>query len=301
MAKTFIIIINWNQPDMTIACLRSLEKVKGSDFEVIVVDNGSFDQSAQKIAQAFPRIRLIESETNLGFSGANNLGIRAALEENAGYILLLNNDTEVEPNFLAPLVEYAEKHPTVGVLSPRIYFFDQPERIWYDGGEYWTIFAKPYHLRYGKSVGKSGRETATAAPFATEWVSGCAMFLPAQVVRKAGELDQEYFFNYEDVDYCERIKALGYSIAVIPASNIRHKFGHSLKGKYSALYTYYRVRNLLLYLRKRKHWFALVLDAVLYPLFSLVAIIRAGEWGSLPAVFQGVSDFVRGITGKIPS
>src|SRR5713226_2615960 len=130
--RLFTVVLNWNGMEDLMECLRS---VKGSTYhnEIIVVDNGSTDGSMAALAQQFPDIVVIETGKNLGF-GANNLGISQALQDGADYVLLLNNDTWVDARCFDRLIQVAEENPQVGILSPRICYYSDPELIWYDGG-----------------------------------------------------------------------------------------------------------------------------------------------------------------------
>src|SRR5690349_12247575 len=138
LPKVTIIILNWNQPHYTLACLKSLQKISYPDFKVIVLDNGSVDDSLAQIeallSQLNFEVELIANGVNLGFAEGNNIGIRQALKQEADYVLLLNNDTEVAPGFLEPLVEFAERKPEAGIVGPKIYYYDEPQRIWSAGG-----------------------------------------------------------------------------------------------------------------------------------------------------------------------
>ncbi len=128
--KVFIIVLHWNNIPCLIECLSSLNVSSYENYEVVVVNNGSSDLSGvQERIKA--EIRVIQSPSNLGFSRGNNLGIREALKNKADYVLLLNDDTVVSPDFLNVLVEAGENNPDVGMLGPRIHYFDEPRRIWF--------------------------------------------------------------------------------------------------------------------------------------------------------------------------
>src|SRR5258708_32678625 len=142
--KVSIVILNWNSYEVTRDCFLSLRKLASTNFEVVLVDNGSIDSSAEKLAQEFPETRVIKNDRNLGFTGGNNIGMRDALRRGTDYLLLLNNDTIVAPNFLRELVQTAERDVTIGMLNPKIYFFEPADRIWYAGGIHkrWWSFGK---------------------------------------------------------------------------------------------------------------------------------------------------------------
>ena len=119
-----IIVLNWNGKHDTVECLESLSHISYPNYEVIVVDNGSTDGSVEQFKARYPEITVIENQDNLGFAEGNNVGIRAALQEDTEYVLLLNNDTIVDPRFLDELINVAEREPRVGFAGPKIYYYD---------------------------------------------------------------------------------------------------------------------------------------------------------------------------------
>ena len=147
--RVSIVILNWNSYEVTLDCLLSLRKIDYRNFEVVLVDNGSVDGSPEKLLENAPEIRLIRNPTNLGFAGGCNVGIRDAIRRGIDYVLLLNNDTIVAPDFLTRLVDVAESEENIGALSPKVLFFDHPDRLNYAGGEHrrWSLFPKIFGLR----------------------------------------------------------------------------------------------------------------------------------------------------------
>src|ERR1700722_6513342 len=124
--KTVIVVLNWNSYDMTQECIGSLlamEKVETGSFEILIVDNGSRDGSAERLRAALPQVEVIAAGRNLGFTGGCNLGMKRALEACAEHVLLINNDTVVKPDFLAELLAESERHPLAGMVSPKIYYY----------------------------------------------------------------------------------------------------------------------------------------------------------------------------------
>jgi hypothetical protein len=290
--KVAVIILNWEQEADTTECLRSLDKVIGERPEIILVDNGSRDGSAARLKERFPRIKLIANPENVGFAEGNNIGIAEALKAAPDHLLLLNNDTTVEPDFLQRLLAAAASDPAVGIVSPKIMFFQDRQKIWFLGGGFQPVIRKPFHLRYGRT--DNGLPTA---PFETEWLSGCCLLIRRRVLEQIGRLDKDYFNNYEDVDFCVRAKQAGYKCVVAPGAQIYHKFAASMGGKASPFYTYFRTRNNLLFFRKTSQWFPLVLNLVLFPVYSVALSIVAGKWQSVGATVAGVVDYFRGNYG----
>ena len=233
-----IIILIWNGQDDTVECLESLRKDTYSSKKVIVVDNGSSDDSAAVIRARFPEVTLIETGANLGFTGGNNVGIRHAIAHGADYVYILNNDTTVEPDSLSALIAAAEAAPKFGLLAPVMHYFDPPREIWFAGSR--------IVLASGLAVHDNSRNpNRTEAPYEVPWVSGCAMLMPASLASKLGGFDERYYLTSEDVDLSLRVSREGYAVVTVPAARIYHKGGKSGK-RISGIGYYYVVRNKLL-------------------------------------------------------
>lgn len=237
-----IITINYNQLQLTCALLDSLRKVSYPAVEVIVVDNHSKEDPTSVIAARYPEVKLIVSKENLGFAGGNNLGITASKGE---YLLFLNNDTEVHPGFLEPLVALFETNSTAGAASSKILYYNSGETIQYAG----SSSVDPFTGR-SKRVGYMEKDQGQHnVQRETELAHGAAMMVPRRVINKVGMMPEFFFLYYEEVDWCESIKRAGYKIFFVPDSKVYHKESMSI-GKGSTLKTYYMTRNRLLYMRR---------------------------------------------------
>ncbi len=248
----YIIILNYNGKQDTVECLRSLRTVAQPDFKIILIDNGSEEILCEEpagIVADDPRVVLIRNEENLGFAGGNNVGIRYALDHGADYILLLNNDTVVSPDFLQELL--AAFKPGVGIAGPKILYYDQPERIWSEGSLINWIF---YHGRSGKF--QKNRSAATELR-EVDSVTGCALMIRREVIECIGLMDESFFLYGEEDDWCYRAGKAGYRIVVNPRSVIWHKVSQSSGGDYNRTIAYYKTRNKILFIRKHlpfKFW-----------------------------------------------
>lgn len=241
-----IVILNWNGRDDTLACLESVEKIAYPDFRVIVVDNGSADDSVAAIRAAFPKVELIETGANLGFSGGNNVGIKRALELGADYVLLLNNDTVVDPGLLDAFVAAARRFPDAGVFSAKIYFHAEPNRIWYAGARWNSATAR--FEQVGEGVLDDGLRFSTVCE--TDYACGCAFFVPAARLREIGLLDDKFFLYFEETDWCYRAREAGYPSIYVPEARLWHKISVSFGGEGSPLALYFQTRNRLLWARR---------------------------------------------------
>jgi GT2 family glycosyltransferase len=216
--RVSIIILNWNSYEVTLDCLLSLRKIDYPNFEVVLVDNGSVDESSEKFLANAPEIQLIRNATNLGFAGGCNVGMRDALRRGTDYVLLLNNDTIVAPDFLSQLVRIAESDVKIGAVSPKVLFFDHPDRLNYAGGEQrpWRLFPRVFGLRQ-LDDGKYDKIREVS------FLTGCAFLIKAEVVSKIGVMEEIYFHFYEDIEWSLRVLKAGYKTFYVPAAKIWHK------------------------------------------------------------------------------
>ena len=245
-ARVTVIVLSWNGREDTLACLESLGTVDYSNWEVIVVDNDSQDDSVEAIRKRFPEITVIEAGGNLGFAGGNNLGIDAALKSGSDYILLLNNDTTVAHDLLSAFVETAEKYPDAAALSAKIYFYSDPKRLWHAGTTWNQINAAFEHVGQGMMDNGVDFERVRESDYAC----GCAMFLRASAVRALGKLDDRFFLLFEETDWSFRAKQAGFHCLVAPRARVWHRVSASLGGRGVPLFEYFFARNRLLWAQR---------------------------------------------------
>lgn len=260
-----IITVNYNHAETTMELIESLSNISYPNIEIIVVDNASTKGSPRIIKEKYSRIILIESVVNYGFAGGNNLGIMRARGE---YVLLLNNDTVVEPNFLEPLVKKLVDNPEIGAISPKIRYFYKKDTFQYAGYteiNNWTIRNKTIGENE-KDIGQYNEDRETA------YTHGAAMMIPMEVIKKVGMMSYEFFLYYEEADWCLRIREIGYKIVYVHNSIVYHK-GSVTTGKNSPLKTHYLTRNRLVFMRRNIHGFKFAI-ALLYQLF--IAIWKNG-------------------------
>lgn len=250
--KVAIVIINWNGYEYTHSCLRSLQACNYDNFKIIVVDNGSEDDSGRKIKAEFTDIIYLQNEQNLGFSGGNNTAFEYLKPLDFDYVMLLNNDTIVTPDFLRHLVKSISKSEEIGAIQPKIMYNYSREIIWNAGGKYWPFLALMPTRGLGKrDVGQFDH------PSYTSWISGCCLLLPMKILNEVGPLDEKFFAYYEDVDWSFKIKNLGYKLLYEPKAVIYHEAGASDKnwgkhneGNISPFSRYLDVRNHLFIIRR---------------------------------------------------
>lgn len=254
--SVFVIVLNWNGVNDTLDCLRSLNEVTYGNFKVLVVDNGSSDDSVARLRRyeaPFP-FELIETGQNLGFAEGNNVGIRSAMAQGAEYVLLLNNDTVVDPDFLSAFVRAAQAYPDGAIFSGKIYYFDQPSTFWYAGATWQRD--RQYFQHDGIGRVDDGSEYLHVTE--TDYGSGCAFFMRANALLTTGLLDSKFFLTYEETDLCYRARAAGFKVLFVPDAKLWHKVSASFGGVDSPLQLYFYSRNVLLWaerhLPRREYW-----------------------------------------------
>ena len=253
--KVSIIILNWNGLEDTIECLESLKKITYPNYEVILVDNGSRGNDAQVLQEKFSDyIRLIKNDKNYGYAKGNNIGIRHALSNSQpDYILLLNNDTVVDPEFLTEMVKLAEADHAIGLGGARIYSYDRPAEVQHfirGKINLWRGAAIPLLSVVAEKIKKreSNKEQWDQIK-EVDWVTGCSILIKSAVIESIGLLDEDFFLYGEDVDYCARVTKHGYKITYVPKAKVWHKLGQSTKTT-TEIACYYRVRNRFRFMRK---------------------------------------------------
>jgi len=243
--KVFIIIVNWNGNEDTIECLESLKNNDYPNYKVVIVDNGS----DKKIEISDSEIKVIYNKENLGFSGGNNIGIKYALENNADYILLLNNDTIVSNDFLSKMIKFAQKNKQVGIIGPKIYF-PNSKKIWFAGGKINWLYNKGTMRGFNQI--DSGQYDKPEVQN-TDFITGCCALIKKEVIKKIGLMSEEYFLYYEDTDFSLKARRAGYDCVLIPSAVIWHKGSKSAIAE-SPSYIYYHIRNGLIMAKKYAPW-----------------------------------------------
>lgn len=294
--RVSIIILNWNSYEVTLDCLLSLRKIDYPNFEVVLVDNGSVDGSPEKLLANAPEIRLIRNPTNLGFAGGCNVGIRDALRRGTDYLLLLNNDTIVAPDFLSQLVHVTESDETIGAASPKVLFFDHPDRLNYAGGEHrrWRLFPKPFGLRQ-LDDGRYDKLREVSL------LTGCAFLIKAEVVRKIGVLEEIYFHFYEDIEWSLRVVKAGYKAMYVPSAKIWHKEHYVTdKNKGNGFIEFSLARASMIFARKHvplRLWPFKMPFFVAWMIYRTLVFSSRRDWQKVLSLYKG---FWAGSLMKLP-
>ena len=284
----YIVIINFNSWNDSFECIDSCSAMTYDNFRIVLIDNGSDVDLSKDLIGKYPHIEYLRNSHNTGYASGCNVGIDFALNKNAEFVWLLNNDTVVHEDSLSEMMAHCNNLENIGILSPKIYYF-QTTDIWSSGG-YINKMAMAINYKdefHGiRSVG---------------FVTGCAMLIPAEVFRQYGLLKDDYFLNVEDWEICQRIINGGKNIYVIGSSVIHHKVSRSKKGGESApLDVYYTTRNRLYFIDEYygnlQKLGIYIVFALWWPIWLLKNLL-SGKRTIVKPFVRGVLDFSHGIKG----
>jgi GT2 family glycosyltransferase len=282
MPAVSIVIVNWNGKHHLTVCLSSVRRQTYRDFELILVDNGSTDGTVEWVRAEYPEVRVVALETNQGFCGGNNAGIRVAQGE---YVVLLNNDTEVAADWLAELVHHVSQDPGIAACDSKILYFDHRDTIWSAGSNY-TIAGSAEFRGQGR---KDAEFVEPAEVFAAV---ACSAIYPRRVLEEIGELDQDFFAGYEDVDWSFRARLRGYRVLNVPSSRVYHKVSATHEYN-SPLYVYNGQRNVLTVFLKNMPGRFLLKYAVLHLVYTAGSLLFFARAGRLAAFLRAKRDAIR--------
>jgi GT2 family glycosyltransferase len=291
------VILNTNRRVDTLECLQSLHAGHYRNFRAIVVDCQSTDGSVDAVRDRFPGVQVIELHENLGYTGNNNIGIRAAIEQGAEWVFVLNEDTVLAPDCLTRLIAVAGSDPTIGIAGPLVYHHDEPDVIQSAGGRI-DRFWQATHLRQNERD-----DGVVRAPRLVQWISGCAILVRRQVVLDVGALDERFFIYWEETEWCIRAGRAGWRLVNVPSARVWHK-GVQRDYRPKPYVTYYMTRNHLLALQAHRApaparvmvWAGIVRTLTSWTVKPKWRPRRAHR----DAMWRGVMDYLHGKWGRMP-
>jgi len=283
------VVLNWNRRDDTLACLASLEGQAGPDAvdrRVILVDNGSSDGTVDAVRAAFPAVEVITLPENRGYAAGVNVGIRHALAGGADWTLLVNNDTDAEPDTLGRLLAAAQD-PTAGLITPTIYYYDDPSVVWPSAG---------WRRKLTLAAFDTTARPPSRHPYDVEWTTGCWLLVRRAVWESVGLFDERFGVYFEDHDLCLRVRAAGWRILHVPGATARHRVAQST-GTGTPQQMYLLGRSSVKYYLKHTHGAHRALIAA-YRLASLARTLAttvaqgrpASGWAYVRGLGAGVRD-----------
>lgn len=273
--RVFTVVLNWNGWRDTAACISSLAQMRYANNQVIVVDNGSGDDSACRLRHEFPSLQLIETGRNLGFAAGCNVGIQRAIEQRADFVWLLNNDTIADPEALESLVNKAQQDRRIAAVGSAIHFIEEPDRLQAWGGG---------HVNFW--LGRSRHFLAPVQDDALDFITGASMLVSREALESVGLLDEQFFMYWEDADFCFRLRKAKWKLAVAGDSKIWHK-GSASVGKNSVSMDQYFNASATQFFRRH----AAVPFVPLWTGAGLRLAKRAlnGDWQRIRAVWAGIT------------
>lgn len=236
--RVFAITLNWNGREMTLDCVESLLELEYPELEIIVVDNGSSDGTPEAVKSRFPDITVIENGENLGYSEGFNRGIDRAMERGAEYLMILNNDTRIDPKAVNELVEVAQSDDSIGFVSGKVYSFDEPNRLQTVGN-----FTHRWDLVGGHVGMNEMDEGQYDRVMDYEFMDDVFWLVRREVIEKVGMYDPEFFLYFENTDWCARVRGAGFRIVYAPKARLWHKGSMSSGGGTNPVNTFWMARN----------------------------------------------------------
>ena len=274
-SKVGIIVLNWNGWADTSVCLSSLQHLNYPNYRVVVVDNGSTDDSASRIRTQFPSVEIIENGSNVGFAAGCNVGIARALAQGADYVWLLNNDATADPDALRSLVDKADSFRQIGAVGSAIYFVEEPKRLQAWGGGRVTFW-----------LGRSGHFVKPVCDEKLQFITGASLLLPRTAIETVGLFDEGFFMYWEDADYCFRLRRAGLRLAVSGQSKVWHKGSASVGRRSVCMDTYFNASAARFFAKHaRTPGLALWTGVAL----RLAKRVLGGDWDRVRAVWAGAN------------
>jgi len=282
----FVITLSWNRRADTLECLESMQDLDYPNKRLLLVDNSSEDGTVEIVKESFPEVEIIVNEKNLGFGAGNNVGLTYALDQGADYILLLNNDTNIKSNALHELL--SSMRDDVGMVAPKIFYSEDPNRIWSIGGRrHWLTTEKVGDVRGQIDRGQGIRNLER------DYLAGCAVLLARRFLEDAGLFDERFFMYYEDSDLSLRARGAGYRLLLSPDSHVWHKVAMSSGGRDSPNERYWMARSSVLFYSKHVHgirWFIVFPYRLASAIKTLIRLEVNGKHSAASAYVGGLRD-----------
>lgn len=282
--KIIAVTVNWNRAEDTLACVRSLKAQSYPLDQIIVVDNGSDEEPSFMSLNPFKDVEVLQTMKNLGFGAGVNRGIQKALDMEAEYVLLINNDTIADEEMVEQLISESLK---VGfeISAPLIYYYAQPKDVWSSGGIIYRLIAMPLNAH--------NRKTPPQKNTRRSFLTGCCLLMSRTAFGKVGVFAEDFFMYYEDLEYMARATQLGVKMGVVPLAKLWHKEAQSSGGYLNPKERYWSARSLMKYSKRATTWWNAVplwLHRMISSVLWTFRLLFRGKPEALRAYWQGIRD-----------
>jgi len=279
------VVVHHNHIEDTLECIESLISQKYSNHLIVFVDNDSRDEGFQSVKLNFPKVNVIHNPKNLGFTGGYNAGIVHALQLNAEYVFIVNNDTVMASDGIGILVKSFMDNIHIGVVSPIIYYYDNPDQIWSAGGKVSKVTLE--------MIDNHGRNKSWTKNSERDFLSGCAMMFKRCVLEEVGLFDESFISYFEDLDLSLRVRKAGYLQVLVPNAIVWHKVSQTGGGQDNPLERYFMGRNSFYYFRKHAslwQWFFIIPKRFLSTIKVILRMCINGNTKSIGPYLNGIRD-----------
>lgn len=289
--SVLIIILNHNGREDTIECLESIKAQTYKNYKTCIVDNASTDGSQDYFKKHYPWVTLIENKANLGFAEANNIAIRQAVKKGFDGVLLLNNDTKIAPDILSELIKPMKVNLTIGILGPKMYYYDKSCTLWFARGKMdWKTGATSHIGGMKQDYGQYDEICDS------DFISGCALLIHRNVISKIGLMDECYFYYQEDIDYCTKAIKAGFKCIVAPRAKLWHKVARTSGGSENPFGAFFKTRNRIIFMKKNATIPQIISFSWYFWIENVIHILSAIKRRNLKIVMPRIKGIVAGIS-----
>lgn len=298
LPRVVVLIVSYNGGRDLLECIESVKRQRYGAYRLLVVDNGSTDGTGAAVRAAHPNIEVLRIERNEGLAPGFNLGVQRAVSTECEYVLLLNDDVVIAKDFIEQAVAVAAAEPRAASVTGPVFYYDEPERLWYAGAQVLWWLGKTYHIGRRVIWGP-----AFWKPRKLGYASGAAALYRAAALRGVGGWDERYFLVFEDSDWCVRATRAGWYHRYVPGPKAWHRVSASVGGEKSALYLYFLFRNNIRFMARYGrpwHWPTFLLFFIAESLirYSVTSLLSSPRRAREAAIWLGVRDAIRGKYGR---
>jgi len=290
--SVYIVVLNYNGLEDTIECVDSLKKLEYTNYQIVLVDNCSTDESATRLKEIYPEYYFIKTERNFGYAGGNNAGIKYALKQSADYICILNNDVVVEPDFLDFIIKEMENDYGIGITGPKICEYDDKSVIQSTGSKISLYTGRVPAINAGKKC------SDFQDSISVDYIGGACLVIRSSLIEEIGLIPEIYFLFFEETEWCLKAKRNKNKIVCVCQSRVYHKGSVSI-AKIKGLKAYYMTRNNFLFIKRN----ALFIQKIVFTAYITLRLSMTFIKGLITGrfnmdIYRGFIDGIHNRTGQ---